>query len=160
MNQRTDTMNFKRIRALAPLSALAAALSGCATLTDSTQQEMLVRAVVEDREVSGVACLLSNDAGRWFVVAPGRVTIQKSVEDLRIDCKKDGVGTASGVVASRFGAANMIGNAVASAGLGYFVDRYSGAGFDYPLVLMVVLRRAPSAPAPAGAASGAPTPVY
>jgi hypothetical protein len=159
MNQRTDTMNLQRIRALAPLSALAATLSGCATLTDSTQQEMLVRAVIEDREVSGVACVLSNPAGRWFVVAPGRVTIQKSVEDLRIDCKKDGAGTASGVVASRFGAANMVGNAVATAGLGYFVDRYSGAGFDYPLVLMVVLKRAP-APAPTGVAPGTPTPVY
>jgi hypothetical protein len=159
MNQRTDTMSFKRLRALAPLAALAAALSGCATLTDSNQQEMLVRAALGEREVSGVACVLSNPAGRWFVVAPGRVTIHKSAEALRIDCAKEGVGSASGVVAPHFSAANMMGNAVASAGLGYYVDRYYGAGFDYPLVMMVLLRAAPVASAP-GALPGTATPVY
>jgi hypothetical protein len=144
-------MSFKRLCALAPL---AAALCGCATVTDSNEQEMLVRAVIDAREVSGVACTLSNPAGRWFVVAPGRVTIRKSVEPLHIDCHKDGAGSARGEVASHFGAVNMLGNAVASAGLGYFVDRHYGSGFDYPLVLMVVLRGdRPAAPETAPAAA-------
>jgi hypothetical protein len=137
-------MSLKRLCALAPL---AAALSGCATVTDSNEQEMLVRAVLDEREVAGVACVLSNPAGRWLVVAPGRVTIRKNADPLRIDCNKQGVGSAGGQVASHFSAVNMAGNAVASAGLGYFVDRHYGAGFDYPLVLVVVLH---------GAAAGAP----
>jgi hypothetical protein len=141
-------MSFKRL--CAPALLAAAALGGCATVTDSNEQDMLVRAVIGEREVSGVACTLSNPAGRWFVVAPGRVTVRKSVEPLRIDCNKDGVGTAGGEVASHFAAANMVGNAVASAGLGYFIDRHYGSGFDYPLVLMVVLRG--GAPAAADAA--------
>jgi hypothetical protein len=152
MNQRTDTMSLKRLCALAPL---AAALAGCATVTDSNEQEMLVRAMLDEREVAGVACVLSNPAGRWVVVAPGRVTIRKSAEPLHIDCNKQGVGAAGGVVASHFSAANMVGNAVASAGLGYFVDRHYGSGFDYPLVLMVVLR-GPAPGAPEAAPDAAP----
>jgi hypothetical protein len=159
MNQRTDTMSFKRLRSLAPLAALAAALSGCATLTDSNQQEMLVRAVLDDREVSGVGCVLSNPAGRWYVLAPGRVTIKKSVDALSIDCRKEGVGSAGGVVASHFSVANMMGNAVASAGLGYYVDRYYGSGFDYPFELMVLLRRT-AGPASEAAPAAASNPLY
>jgi hypothetical protein len=135
-------MSFKRTGTLALLAAAAgAALPGCATLTDSNQQEVAVRAILDYREVAGVGCVLSNNAGRWFVTAPGRVTIRKSVGDLAVDCKKQGVGAASEVVASRFGTANLIGNAVVSGGLGYLVDRHSGAGFDYPVTLTVLMQR-------------------
>ena len=54
-----------------------------------------MRAILDHREVAGVGCVLSNQAGRWFVTAPGRVTIRKSVGDLAVDCKKDGVGAAT-----------------------------------------------------------------
>lgn len=137
-------MNLTPNRAGALLAAIALShLSGCATLTDSNQQEILVRAVLDHREVAGVGCVLSNQAGRWFVTAPGRVTVRKSIGDLQVDCSKQGVGAAREAVASRFGTANLIGNAVSSAGLGYFVDRHSGAGFDYPLTLTVLMRPAP-----------------
>jgi len=108
-----------------------------------------VRTIVNYREVAGVGCLLSNDAGRWFVTAPGRVTIRKSAGTLMVECSKEGVGAASERVASRFGTASLIGNAVASGGLGYLVGRHSGAGFDYPLTLTVLMRRSPDAPAAA-----------
>jgi hypothetical protein len=139
MNQRTNTMNRIRHGAVALIAA--AALAGCATLTDSNQQDVLVRTILDHREVAGVGCVLSNKAGRWFVTAPGRVTIRKSVDDLRVDCKKEGVGAATEIVASRFGTANLFGNAVVSGGLGYLVDRHSGAGFDYPVTLTVLMRR-------------------
>jgi hypothetical protein len=45
------------------------------------------------------------------------------------------------VVASRFGTDKLIGNAVVSGGLGYLVDRHSGAGFDYPVTLTVLMQR-------------------
>lgn len=151
-------MSLKRTAAAAALLA-AAALQGCATLTDSNQQEVAVHAILDHREVSGVGCVLSNPAGRWFVTAPGQVTIHKSEGDLAIDCKKDGVGAAREVIASRFGTGKLIGNAVVSAGLGYYVDRHSGAGFDYPATLTVMMR--PSAAARAAEpVQGAGTPVY
>jgi hypothetical protein len=129
---------LRRLSSLPMLAALALA-SGCATLTDSTEQMLTVHAVAHNREVAGVGCILSNKAGRWFVLAPGRVTIQKSAGDLSINCKKDGLGEAKEVVASHFGTGKMIGNVVVSGGLGYLADRRSGAGFDYPSTLTVLL---------------------
>ncbi len=149
-------MTLTRTGAVALLAI--AALQGCATLTDSNQQEVAVRAILDHREVMGVGCVLSNDVGRWFVNAPGRVTIRKSEGDLAVDCKKEGVGAARETVASRFGTGNLIGNAVTSGGLGYLVDAHSGAGFDYPVTLTVLMR--PSAAAGGDAEQVAGNPVY
>lgn len=128
---------------LLPLLTLLATLGGCATLSDTTQQQLTVHAIAQNREVAGVGCILSNKAGRWFVLAPGRVTIQKSAGDLSIDCKKDGLGGANEVVSSRFDTGKMIGNVIISGGLGYLADKRSGAGFDYPSTLTVLLQAPP-----------------
>lgn len=149
-------MTLTRTGALALLAI--ASLQGCATLTDSNEQEVAVRAILDHRELVGVGCVLSNDAGRWFVTAPGRVTIRKSEGDLAVDCKKEGVGAARETVASHFGTGNLIANAVTSGGLGYLVDRHSGAGFDYPVTLTVLMR--PPADVSADAEQGAGNPVY
>jgi hypothetical protein len=125
------------------LAALAvAALGGCATLTDSTQQQLELHTIVDNREVAGVGCVLSNDAGRWFVVAPGRVTIDRSAGALAVDCARQGVGSSREIIDSRFDTGKLMGNVVVSGGLGYLVDRRSGAGFAYPATLTVVMRRA------------------
>jgi hypothetical protein len=120
----------------------AAALGGCATLTDSTQQQLELHTIVDNREVAGVGCVLSNDAGRWFVLAPGRVTIERSAGALAVDCAREGVGSSRELVGSRFDTGKLMGNVVVSGGLGYLVDRRSGAGFAYPATLTVVMRRA------------------
>jgi hypothetical protein len=130
-------MSFKRIAAC----LLLAMTGGCATITESNQQVVRVQAISDYREVFGVGCVLANQAGRWFVTAPGSVTIQKSAGYLTVDCKKEGAGYGNEVVASTFATASMIGNVVASAGLGYLVDRRSGAGFDYPATLTVLMRK-------------------
>lgn len=124
------------------LSLLLAAplfLGGCATLSDSRQQQLELHAVLDYQEVSGVGCVLTNDMGRWFVVAPNRVTITRSRHPLTVSCKKDGLGVAQ----ERFGAyadpASLMGNMVISAGVGHLVDRYSGAGFEYPANLTVLM---------------------
>lgn len=151
-------MTLKRTGAVA-LFAIAA-LQGCATLTDSNEQEVMVRTILDHREVANVGCVLSNDVGRWFVNAPGRVTIRKSEGDLVVDCKKDGVGAAKETVASRFGTGKLIGNAVTSGGLGYLVDRHSGAGFDYPVTLTVLIRGAAAVAGDAQQVAGIGNQVY
>jgi hypothetical protein len=123
------------------LAGAAAALAGCATLTDSSQQLVELHAIADNREVAGVGCLLANDAGRWFVVAPGRVTIDRSAGPLAVDCAAQGVGRSSELVDSRFETGKLIGNVVISGGLGYLVDRHSGAGFAYPATLTVIMHR-------------------
>ena len=129
-------------------------LSGCATLSDSDQQQLEVHAILDHREVAGVGCLLTNDLGRWFVVAPGRVTVTRSSKPLGVDCKHDSRGSASEWWASRFDTDKLIGNIAISAGLGYYVDRYSGAGFSYPSTLTVSMH----APGGEGMAAGQPEP--
>ncbi len=141
MNQRTALVNPKPTIILLALF-VAAALQGCATVFDTNEQQLEVRAVLDHREVGGVGCVLSNPAGRWFVVAPGRVTVRKSRSPLVIDCNKQGVGAANEIVDSKFGVVKLVGNAVTTAGLGYLVDRETGAGFDYPATLTVLMRRA------------------
>jgi hypothetical protein len=131
--------------------ALPLLLGGCATVSDSPQQQLEVHAVLDYKEVGGVGCLLSNDMGRWFVVAPGRVTVTRSTQPLTIRCKKDGAGVAQESYGSRADVAGLMGNVVISAGLGHVVDRYSGAGFSYPANLTVLME--PSAPREALAAS-------
>jgi hypothetical protein len=119
--------------------ALPLVLGGCATVSDSPRQQLEVHAVLDYKEVGGVGCLLSNDMGRWFVVAPGRVTVTRSTQPLTISCKKDGAGVAQESFGSRADVAGLMGNVVISAGLGHVVDRYSGAGFSYPANLTVLM---------------------
>jgi hypothetical protein len=125
-------------------AGLLAALGGCATLTDSNQQLVEVHAIADYREIADVGCVLANDAGRWFVVAPGRVTIGRSAGPLKVDCAREGMKGASESVASRFDTGKLIGNVVVSGGLGYLVDRHSGAGFAYPATLTVMMQAPPA----------------
>jgi hypothetical protein len=124
-----------------PAGLALAALGGCATVLDSTEQQLEVHTIVDNRELAGVGCVLSNDAGRWFVVAPGRITIARSAGALAIDCARQGLGSSVEVVDSRFDTGKLIGNLVVTGGLGYLVDRRSGAGFAYPGTLTVVMQR-------------------
>ncbi len=142
-------MPFKRTGA-ALLALACGALAGCATLSESGQQEVTVHAVLDHRELAGVGCVLSNKVGRWFVSAPGRVTVQKNDSDLRVSCKKDGVAVGAELWHPHYGTDKILGNALLTAGLGEYVDRHSGAGFDYQSTITVLMR-------PVAAAQAAPT---
>ncbi|MDQ2822126.1 MAG: hypothetical protein M3Y65_17340 [Pseudomonadota bacterium] len=129
------------IHSVIPLAMLAvsAALGGCATIGESTQQLVTIHAISDNREIGGVGCVLSNEAGRWFTTAPGRVLVTTSKSALAVHCSKPGEGAASEQFASRYGAMDMVGNVVTTAGIGYLVDRHSGAGFAYPETLTVLM---------------------
>lgn len=119
-------------------------LGGCATVSESPLQQLELHAVLDYQEVGGVGCILSNDMGRWFVVAPGRVTVTRSTRPLTVSCKKHGTGVAHERVGARADVAGLMGNLVISAGVGHLVDRYSGAGFSYPANLTVLMTPAQS----------------
>ena len=130
-------------------------LAGCATMTGSTEQMVLVQTIYDNRQLAGAGCILSNDMGKWFVTTPGRIMIRKSREPLKVDCKKS--GSPAVVTDNQFDAAINGGsawsNAIFTLGVGYFVDRDTGAAYDYPSTLTVIMqdpvRRAPAAVAPA-----------
>ena len=121
------------------LLAACTLLGGCATISDTNQQLLTVHVISDNREIGAVGCVLSNDMGRWFTTAPGRVMVTTSKTPLAVHCSKPGEGVATEQLASRYGALDMVGNAVTTAGVGYLVDRYSGAGFLYPENVTVLM---------------------
>jgi hypothetical protein len=132
---------LNKLTGAALAAAALMALGGCASMSgNNTMQMVEVHTILDHREIAGAGCVLSNQAGRWFMVAPGRVMIQKSKGDLSVHCKRHGVAEGAEAVVSRYGAGSMFGNVVVSAGLGYLVDRKTGAGFTYPSTLTVIMK--------------------
>ncbi|WP_195763901.1 hypothetical protein [Pseudoduganella rivuli] len=122
-------------------AALAAmlALTGCASITGEKIQPLSVITVLDNKEVAGIGCTLSNDAGSWFLTSPASVTVHKSTGDLAIDCKKEGLAGNATVVSKANGGA--WGNILAGGVIGYVVDRQTGAGFNYPSNVTIMLRQ-------------------
>ena len=116
------------------------AISGCASITGSKLQPISVQTIQENKEVAGVGCTLMNDAGKWFVTTPGSVTVQKSTGDMTVDCNKDNQVVGHDVIVSKSNGA-VWGNIIAGGGIGYIIDRNTGAGFDYPQSITVFLRK-------------------
>jgi hypothetical protein len=129
-------------------------LSGCASVAGEKMQPIAVQSIQDNKEVAGVGCTLTNDAGSWFVTSPGSVVVHKSTGDLAIDCKKENLFGKETLVSKSNGA--VWGNLLLGGGIGYIVDRNTGAGFDYPSTVTVKLRTigdATTAAAPAVAAN-------
>ena len=132
-------------------------MTGCASVTGSKLQPVLVQTIQDNKELAGAGCTLTNDAGKWFVNTPGSVTIHKSTGDLAVDCSKDGMNGHENVVSKANG--NAWGNILIGGGIGYIVDRNTGAGFDYPNTIVVGLRKIGEqigVVTPVAAASGTP----
>jgi hypothetical protein len=125
-----------------PLLALGACLAGCVGSGgingDSPEQQVEVHAILDHREVTGVGCLLANDIGRWFVVAPGRVTVTRSSKPLAVYCKRDGVGSADEWWGAHYKANRLVGNILFSAGLRDYVEH----NYAYAPTLTVFMRPA------------------
>lgn len=124
----------------------ALALTGCASITGKQLQPLTVTTIHDNQEVAGVACTLSNDAGTWFVTTPATATVHKSTAALIIDCKRDTLVGNSRIESSANG--SVWGNVLLGGGIGYIVDRQTGAGFDYPNTSVVTMRLVGSSPAP------------
>ena len=135
-------------------------LGACATVSDAPlQQQVELHAVLDYQEVGGVGCILTNTLGRWFVVAPGRVTIARSAEPLVVSCKKAGMGMGQEAFGSRPDAMSLMGNVVISAGMGFAVDKYSGASWSSPANLTVLMAPA-QPPGELAAAQRVESPVF
>jgi len=145
---------MKSIIAMAALGVLA---TGCASISGERMQPITVKTIHDNVEVAGIGCTLTNDAGSWFVTSPGSITVHKSTGDLAVDCKKEGFAGNQTLVSKSNGA--VWGNVLVGGGIGYIVDRNTGAGFDYPAATTVMLRKLADGATPAQSiAAAAPTP--
>jgi hypothetical protein len=132
---------MKTIVAIATLSLL----TGCASISGERMQPITVKTIHDNVEIAGVGCTLTNDAGSWFVTTPGSISVHKSTGDLAVDCKKDAFAGNQTLVSKSNGA--VWGNIIAGGGIGYIVDRNTGAGFDYPASTTIMLRKIGETPA-------------
>jgi len=133
--------------------ALCTVMAGCVTApAEPTTQQLEIHTILDHREVTGVGCVLSNAAGRWFVVAPGRVTVERSRSPLTIDCAREGAGSARDVApahnTSLFDTGRLIGSIIVGIGAGTHADPYGSSGVAYASTLTVVMQPA----SPTGAA--------
>jgi len=138
---------FRLFSIRAATFALCIALAGCvATPSATPMQQLEVHTILGHREVTGVGCVLSNAAGRWFVMAPGRVTIERSRSPLTIDCAAAGTGSAREAVQAHatglIDSDRLIGNIIVRAGAQDYVRPYDGAAVAYPATLTVLMRPA------------------
>lgn len=123
------------------LSIAIIALTGCASITGTTNQSVSVQA----KEPTGVAvvgatCELANKKGKWFVTTPGSVGISRSNDDMQVNCTKDGYAPGSqGVVSVTKG--TMVGNIIFGGGIGAIVDHNTGAAYEYPASVQIVMSR-------------------
>lgn len=125
-------------------SALAcvAALSGCASIVDGSNQVLSVQTTLGSYDVSGASCKLDNNKGTWYVKTPGSVTIHRSYDDLNVRCEKDGVEP--GIATVKSSTKGMAyGNILAGGIIGAAVDMGTGAAYDYPGLITVEMGLAP-----------------
>jgi len=146
---------FQRICTFAMVVA-STYLAGCASIVNGQNQPVSVETRNDSGIVSGANCKLSNNKGTWFVTTPGSTTVQRSYEDLAVHCAKDAhePGLASVKSSTK---AMAFGNIIFGGVIGAAVDVGSGAAYDYPSLITVLMGRttniAPPAPAAASPTS-------
>jgi hypothetical protein len=141
-----------KIRTVAAIAALGAALSGCATIVDGSKQSVSV----STSPVQGAACTLKNSEGTWYVTTPGSTTVHKTKNDMSVDCTKDGYAAGHQMAVAHFGGATF-GNIVLGGGVGAIVDAASGANYYYDSPLTVPLGEPATAGGSAAPVAVAPT---
>jgi len=131
--------NFRII--FAAITALPLALGGCASIISGDLQPISVVTIDETGTgVQGASCMLTNDEGTWYVSTPGSATVGRSGEALTIICTKDGHKTGSLTVESGV-KAMAFGNLLFGGIIGGAVDAGTGAAFDYPTSMQVIMGR-------------------
>ena len=126
-----------RILRFALVALLLPLIFGCASVTGSKEQQTSITATCDGVQVSGATCTVTNDKGSWTTKTPGSVNLTKSYEDISVKCTfADSQGAA---VMSSKSNGGVWGNILLGGGIGYLVDRNTGAGFNYPTSITVPL---------------------
>ena len=149
----------KIIRTSACFGAMLAftGLTGCASIVNGTNQVVSVETRATAGSVSGASCKLQNDKGVYYVTTPGTVTVHRAYGDMLVTCDKAGLPTTTASFKSST-KGMLAGNLVFGGVIGAGVDMASGAAYDYPALLQIIMKdgindaTATTLPAPAATA--------
>lgn len=113
-------------------------LGGCASIVSGHNQSVSVETLGATGAVAGASCQLSNDKGKWFVTTPGSTVVSRSYGDLAVKCEKD--GHQPGLLTVKSTTKPMaFGNVLFGGVIGAGVDMATGAAYDYPALISVLL---------------------
>lgn len=138
------------------VAGFATQLVGCASIVNGQNQSVSVEARMDAAPVSGASCKLSNNKGTWYVTTPGSTTVQRSYEDLAVRCEKESLDAGIAAVKSST-KAMAFGNILFGGVIGAGVDVATGAAYDYPTLITVLMGKTVSVGAPGQAASAPPS---
>lgn len=120
-------------------SVISSTLIGCASVTGTTGQSVSVETLSKSGvNVSGASCELINSKGKYFVNTPGTVPIRRSNDDMSVVCRKDGIEPGLATVVSET-KGMMFGNILLGGGIGAIVDHNTGAAYEYPTLIQVMM---------------------
>ena len=117
---------------------LALSLSGCASIVSGDNQTVSITALYEGKSVTGAMCTANNDEGTWYVTTPGSIILSRSGEALVVVCEKEGYD--AGIVTVESSTKPMaFGNILFGGIIGAAVDAGTGAAFDYPQSITILM---------------------
>ena len=142
------------LRSFFTVTALATAVlsTGCASIVNGQNQSLSVKTSGADTEVVGAKCTLNSNKGTWYVTSPGSVTVQRSYNDLMVTCKKDGMEDGMGAIKSST-KPMAFGNILFGGIIGVAVDTSTGAAYDYPDLITIVMGKNSALGGPAATTS-------
>ena len=116
--------------------ALCILLTSCASTMSGSSQNITVNS-----NVQGATCTLTNDKGSWTITTPGSAVITSSRVNLALTCVKEGYVNGVASLPSKHKDSATWGNVILGGGIGYIIDRKSGAAFIYPQQVTVDLAK-------------------
>jgi hypothetical protein len=113
-------------------------LSGCASIVNGQNQVISVEARNNAQQVTGATCQLNNGKGIYYVTTPGTVTVQRAYDDMNVKCEKENLQP--GITAVKSSTKGMaFGNILLGGFIGAAVDAGTGAAYDYPSLISVIM---------------------
>jgi hypothetical protein len=133
------------MRIVAFVGAAAVGLSGCASITKGTDQDVAV-----NTNPQGARCELVREGAPIAVVdpTPATVNVDKDKDDIQITCALEGYEEARYVLDSE-AEAMTAGNVLFGGVIGLAIDAGTGAMNRYDSNVTVIMQREEPAPAPA-----------
>ncbi len=122
----------------ASVSFFCVLMTGCASIVSGTTQVVSVEAKFKGESVSGANCRLENGKGIFFVTTPGTITIHRAYADLLVACNKVDMPEGLARVKSSTKAI-AFGNILIGGVIGAGVDAGTGAAYDYPQLISVLM---------------------